>query len=241
VPLAINFNYEHFDGGITSHVRPSWSPGTDRLHIWIVIQSINDDASTGVDPTMSGNGLTWTKVIEREGIHNDAEELSKITVFAAVGSGSTGTTTVSWGVQNQPIVTIYALDITGHDTAKTPAQLIPQDDWTQGTTGTGTVTLGPLGAYQHADSRQIAVVCHNSTGTAKGASEGANWEEQDDTVNSAMRTALYTNEIAQDNTFVADAATSTNIFMHGLMFEVNGAPAAGGGGGGSPIVVVAGI
>ncbi|KPK38533.1 MAG: hypothetical protein AMJ69_08220, partial [Gammaproteobacteria bacterium SG8_47] len=119
---SVNFNWSHSDDhwatagvsvkpgttSMTSLTLPSWTPQSDEL--LLVGVALRDES---VVPTVSGNGLTWTQVADKD---NDRGQMG-VTLFRASGSSPTsGAITISLPGNADPVYAV-AVRLSGVDTS----------------------------------------------------------------------------------------------------------------------------
>lgn len=81
-------------GGATSFNTASISPSSNKLIICTVFSQVNSGGAN--EPTMSGNGLTWTKITTQA---NTSDNNQRITAFRAMGAPTAGAATIDFGGQ----------------------------------------------------------------------------------------------------------------------------------------------
>lgn len=204
-------------GSGTSHTTPTWTP-PDGLNF----AGIHSRHGSGpVEPTMSGNGLTWVNVGSVM-----TGTLHRLTLFVAVASGATaGGTTVSFGAQDQVWMTgtfFYSPDADVSGGAA--AALVQVVTGSHNGANVGSLSIG-LAAASHADNRPVAVFWKNH---AEAFAPRASWTELDDlTVTGARRIqSQYRGDAFETTASGHVTATNTSIWL-GIAAEVK---AAGGGG-----------
>lgn len=92
LPAPTLAKYQEFTTSGTSFVTTSWTPTASRLYLaWVNVYLTG--SVPGV-PSMSGNGLTWTLVLNTDTYDGNQRRGA---LFVAYGSGTAGATTVSMG------------------------------------------------------------------------------------------------------------------------------------------------
>jgi len=107
---------------LSSYVTGSWTPTTGRLAVCCVTSQIS--GTTNV-PTVSGNGLTWTKVLDYQ--DDTVSTTSRITIFVALtAGGSAGAVTADFAGQTQAGGSVIVDEVDGADVSGTALAAIIQ-------------------------------------------------------------------------------------------------------------------
>lgn len=134
----------------TSYVGSSWTPPTDELVI-LQVASTNTTSPPPNQPTVSGNGITWTAI---KSILTP-NSVSRLTLFGAYTNGaSAGAVTVDFGGETQRDCQAVFLTASGTDVANGVAQTFVQSPTnTEASSASLAITLA---AAASADNRPIA-------------------------------------------------------------------------------------
>lgn len=144
----------------TSYSNTSWTPPTDGI-ILVWIQA-RDEASTVRNPTMSGNSLTWVRILT----FDPSAGGNGLSLFIADASGATtGATTVDFGGNNQVHCNMLFFQATGVDISGGVASAVVQQPTTSGSDTTGTVTFSAAG---DAANRMCSFFWHQVEETVTG-------------------------------------------------------------------------
>ncbi len=134
----------------TSYSTGSYSPTANRLLIATITNVLN--TGTPSEPTPSGNGLTWSKVVTY--LPDPAGTQTRISVWVALtgGSPSAGAFTADFGVETELGCNIIVDEVDGADVSGTALDAIVQSvTGTVGGSGTSeSITLASLGDTNNA-------------------------------------------------------------------------------------------
>lgn len=152
----------------TSYDSASWTPPDALIIVFVV--SVRT-ASIPDQPTMSGNGITWTAI--KTVLSQDST--TRTTLFGANGSGaSAGVTTVDFGGQTQRDCSASFLQADGTDVGNGVAQTFVQSP-TNTTDGSPTSISITLAAAGDSDNRPVAGFASHGAGSA--ITPRTNWTE----------------------------------------------------------------
>jgi hypothetical protein len=113
-------------GGATSFTTTSIAPSSNKLILAVVFSDLS--SGTGNEPTMSGNGLTWVKVVTQL---NSSSSTQRITLFRAMGAPTAGAATIDFSGQTVTsvfwgIIEFSPVDLTGGNGAGAVVQSTSQ-------------------------------------------------------------------------------------------------------------------
>lgn len=157
----------------TSYASGSWTPPSGLIIAFATsVKTVGGDPT---QPTMSGNGLTWTAITSLLSLNGTC----RTTLFGANGAGATaGATTVDFGGLTQRDCSCSFLQADGADVANGVAQCFVQS--VTGTHATDTSLTITLAAATSSNNRPVANFVN--TGAASGITPRANWVEYFDTL-----------------------------------------------------------
>lgn len=155
-----------------SYATSSWTPPTTGIIILFVINSRDTDLS--VEPTVSGNSLTWLKIATVA--IDSGVDTYRITLFAADAAGATtGATTVSFGAETQSGCILEFLQAEGVNIGEGIAAAFIQSPTNSGTAATsGSVTLA---GASNSNNRPVVCFFHAAN---EGTGRNPAWDEADD-------------------------------------------------------------
>jgi hypothetical protein len=211
----------------TSYATASWTPPTGFIVLWVLSRTANADAtSPPVEPTVTGNGLTWTKITSVTFNSSSAINRARLNLFVAdnTGGGATnGATTIDFGTQTQVRCNASFIEADGVDVSGGAAAAVVQSPNNTGSTLTSLdVTLS---AASHADNRAIAAFAHAANETT---TERTNWTEMYDEASSSPNFNLETQVRSDAFETTASASWTGNVACGGIAAELK-ADTGGGG------------
>jgi hypothetical protein len=152
----------------SSYLNTSWTPPTTGIIVVFVITRLS--SGLPVQPTMSGNSLTWTV------IKSEPQGSERLTMFAAKAAGATtGQTTISFSSETQQCCTAEFCQITGAYEGGTIAQAFVQTP--ANGSGSGTTGTVNLSAGANSNNRPISCFYHREN---EVTTPRTNWTELDD-------------------------------------------------------------
>lgn len=172
----------------------SWTPGSNELCLCLIAQRSNSAPDTNISG-VSGNGLTWVKVLSKD----DTQNNTNLSIYRAMGASPTaGGVTVSWAL-DPTSVNFQIIRISGVDT-------------------TGTNGSGAIGATASADTgasdtnpatTNLTTTRANSRVIGFGAGRGQTWTEGSGfTAILKNQTASSAGNISRSSTEYKDVASS---------------------------------
>lgn len=192
----------------TSYTSASWTPASALIIAFV--GSVNTASPPPNQPTMSGNGITWTAI--DTSLTSDSK--TRITMFAANGAGaSAGVTTVSFGAQTQRDCQVSFLQVDGSDVANGVVQTIVQHPTSTATAATSlSITLS---AASNSNNRPVAGFVNSNTGDV---TPRTNWTEYFDATTDAHNLDSQYRSDAFDTT--ASASNGISGFWAGIAAEI---------------------
>lgn len=200
----------------TSYNTASITPSADNL----VILTVTSHIASGppVEPTATGNGLTWVSMNTNTTNHSSTR---RTTQFRAMGaSPSTGAITIDFGAETQ-LAVIWAVDqCSGVDTSGTNGSgaIVQVGD----STGTGFATSQTitLSAFGSADNAAYGYMQH---GTNEATTFGSGFAELSDNnlSDGGLLFGAQTQWVLNDNT--VDWTWATSSRMQGVATEIKAA------------------
>jgi hypothetical protein len=133
------------DTDATSYTTASVTPGANRLVLLSVASEVS--SGDGAEPTISGNGLTWTLVRSTREI---GTSVMQVHVFRAMGgSPSSGSITISFGSQTQMHCAWSVDEFDGVRTTGGGADAVAQSVLASGSGANMSATLASFAASSH--------------------------------------------------------------------------------------------
>lgn len=199
-------------GNATSYTTASWTPPSSGLIILFVFSAVS--ATTAVEPTVSGNSLTWTKIISV--VAEPSGNAQRITLFGANAAGSSaGVTTIDFGTETQLSCTASFIQATGVDLSGGVAAAFVQTPTNSGAGATsGSVTLSAAGS---SNNRPVAAFMHAAN---EASTPRTNWTEADDFNGSGPTEGLETQYRSDAFETTASATWTSSANWNGLAAEI---------------------
>ena len=213
------------DTDATSYATASITPTASRLLI-ACYHSVN--LTEGIDPTqptLTGNGLTWTVV--DSWVYRQFGDRYRLSVAAANtgGSPSTGTITFDHGAQTEEGASWSVFELNGTDVSNGVSQCFPQ--FVHSTLNAGGTSIS-LTLASAADSGNRPFLCMGG-GMNEDITPRTNWTEIHQAGATSPNVLIETQERLDTFETTASATWTTAILYGGIAFEVKIAGAAGGG------------
>lgn len=201
----------------TSYASASWTPPSSGLIIVFVASAVT--TGTAVEPTMSGNSLTWTKIVSH--VAEPSGNAQRITLFAANASGSsTGATTIDFGAETQLCCNASFFSVDNADLSGGVAAAFVQTPAGDGAGATsGSVSLSAAGS---SDNRAIAAFMHAAN---EATTPRTNWTELDDFNGTGPTRGFETQYRGDAFETTASATWTTSSNWVGLAAEIKAAAA----------------
>lgn len=202
----------------TSYATGSWTPTASRLAICCVQSELS---GAPAEPTISGNGLTWTKA---DGYQDDTSGTqSRITVFVALtgGSPSAGAVTADFGAETELGGNVIVDEVSGADVSGTALNAIVQTK-TGSTSGSGTSESISLTNGITAGNASYGVFHHQAD---EGSSVGSGYSALGDGHHAGPASALFT-EYKAAGAQTVDASWTTSSLKGGIALEIKAAATA---------------
>lgn len=212
-----------------SYATASVSPTSGRM-VYVGVysfQTSGTEANAAAPSSLSGNGLTWTKVVENV----DTTFGMAISIWRALASSpSAGAITMSHA--NDRAATAWSvIQVDGADTGGTNgSNSVVQSASNKSNTGSATSLTVTLGAFGDAGNGAVSFHATLVVGATQAtATAGSGWTELNESANSETPVSYsIESQWRADNDTTADVTWSIGGYSYSAALEIK---AAGGGGG----------
>lgn len=194
------------------------TPTADRL-ILAAISSGAGNSASNVEPTLTGNGLTWSTVVSNQ--FDAAGAAARITLFRALGSSPTsGSVTIDFGGFTQTVCEWSFSEFAGIDTSGSNGEnAVVQSAVATGASNSLSITLAAFGSASNATYGAIAIE------RAQAITAGSGFTQIHET---QLSTPAFTTDTQwrDDNDTTVDWSWTTNSVNGGIAVEIKAAAAA---------------